>query len=307
MAGQQGASLAAFAQGGLIDDIDVEILDAAFAEWDYNGSIAQPALALGIQYATADGKTYDQYYSAGDLQYFVPSEDGSMAVPVGDKAMLNDNTNTAKFLLSLMECGFPEDKLASGNVKCLIGTKGHVNRVAQPKRTGLIRGGKNAEKDSTVLLFSSISEFPGVAAPAKKGIGKAAPATSRPTQAGGAKPGLKSASTAANAPTATRGPKAGAPVKANGAAGKAQAGVVGDDLSGVAVELLVGILAEGPVEKKKLSTLAFRAAGDMVQAGTLDAKDKTKVVQLVFQDAFLHGQVEAGMIEYDGATVGLPA
>ena len=297
MAGQQGASLAAFAQGGLIDDIDVEILDAAFAEWDYNGK--QPAvLALGIQYADTDGKTYDQYYSAGDLQYFVPSEDGTMAVPVGDKAMLNDNTNTAKFLMSLMECGFPEDKLASGNVKVLVGTKGHVNRVAQPKRQGLIRGG-NQDKESTILLFSSITEFPG-AGPVKKGIGKAAPATSRPTKA--AAPTAAAGRAVPSKPGLSR---TASPSKANGAAGKAQP--VGDDLSGIAVELLVGILAEGPVEKNKLSTLAFRAAGDMVQAGTLDAKDKTKVVQLLFQDAFLHGQVEAGMIEYDGATVGLPS
>lgn len=304
MAGQQtGVSLAQFSQGGLIDDIDITIVDAAFAEWDYNGSIASPVLALAVQFEDGDGKTYDQYYSAGDLQYFVPSDDGTMAVPVGDKQLLNDNTNAAKFFASLLECGFPEDKLGGGNVKCMVGTKGHVNRVAQPKRQGLIRGGKNAEKEATVLLMSTITELPGEGP--KKVAGKVA--TGRPTQVG--KPGLKPANTAAARPAQPSGlaklktasPSKGKP---NGQAGASTP--VGDDLSGPASEILFAILAEGPVEKKKLATLVFRAAGEKVQAGELDAKDKTKVSQLVFQDAFLHKLAEQGVIEYDGATLGLP-
>jgi hypothetical protein len=77
----------------------------------------------------------------------------------------------------------------------------------------------------------------------------------------------------------------------------------------VALDILTGILvaAEGnSVAKKELSKLAFQAAGEKVTAGELDAKSKTKVVQLIFQDANLHAWAEQGAIVYDGAQVGLP-
>src|SRR5258708_928208 len=153
---KQGASLAQFATRTLIDDIDVEIADAAFVSWDYNGNIDHEVLALGIQYTDDNGKQYDQYYSAGELTFFVPSDDGGMAVPVADKQMLSDSTNAAKFLLSLLECGFPEEILAAGNVKALVGMKLHVKQQAQPVRQGLIRGGKNADRPPHVLLCSAI-------------------------------------------------------------------------------------------------------------------------------------------------------
>lgn len=294
------------AQGGIIDDIDVLIADAAFVQWDYNGNIDHEVLALGIQFQDDNGKTYDQYYSAGELTYFVPSDDGAGVVPVADKQLLNDNTNAMKFLMSLLEVGFPEETLATGNVKELVGTKIHVKQQAQPVRQGLIRGGKNADRTPTVLLASALISLPGqeTATPAKKPAGGRVPGTTA------AKPGLGKAGAATVAkPSAGTASSASAKVKPNGSAGKPTPAPAADtSLDDVALEILTGILVanDGAVSKKDLSKLAFQAAGEKVTAGELDAKSKTKVVQLIFQDAKLHAWANDGAIVYDGAQVSLP-
>lgn len=307
---QQGISLAQAAQGGIIDDIDVEIIDAAFCQYDYQGNLDHEILALAIQYQDEAGKTYDQYYSAGELIYFVPSDDGSMAVPVADKQMLADSSNAWKFLASLIEVGFPVEMLESGNVKKFVGMKVHVKQHAQPKRQGLIRGGKNADREPTVLLVTSILSMPGET-PAKKPAGKPAaqtaarpglgakagqPVGARPAPAAPAKPGL-------GAKTAAKGP-----VKPNGQAGPSTPAGASEDDKLIATDMLNGILIEagGSITKKDLSKLAFQAAGALVEAGAIEAKAKMKYVQLVFQDAFLHELAQSQLIVFDGANVSLP-
>lgn len=312
---QQGISLAQSSQGGIIDDIDVNIIDAAFCEYDYQGAIDHNILALGIQLKDESGKTYDQYYSAGELTYFVPSDDGGMAVPVADKQLLTDTCNAWKFLASLMESGLPDTVLAAGNVKALVGMRVHVKQQAQPKRSGLIRGGKNADREPTVLLVSAILSMPGQdAQPVKKSSGIAGagkPVQGRPTQAAPAtKPGLGRATTpvtTAPAPAHASAKSATSPSKPNGAVG-ASTVATNDDDKAVAADILNGILTEsgGSVTKKDLAKLAFQKAGEKVNAGELDIKAKTRIVQLIFQDAFLHELATGGGIAFDGATVSFP-
>lgn len=300
------------AQGGLIDDLDCLIADAAFVQWDYNGNIDHEVLALGIQFQDDNGKTYDQYYSAGELTYFVPTDDGAGIVPVADKQLLNDNTNAMKFLMSLLECGFPDDKLASGNVKEMVGTKVHVKQQAQPKRQGLIRGGKNPDREPTVLLVSAILSLPGeqAQAPVKGKTGVAGkPVTGRPAnQTGGvAKGGLGKGAPAGKPATTTTAVSARpAGGKANGAAGPATPAA--DDVDkGLVAEMVQAIVLEtGGVAKKDLSKLLFQKATQMVQDGLLESKNKTKLVQLAFQDATLHELAQNGVIVYDGAQLSLP-
>lgn len=316
---QQGIALNQASQGGIIDDIDAAILDAAFCEYDYQGTIDHNILALGIQFQDDSGKTYDQYYSAGELTYFVPSDDGGMAVPVADKNMLTDTCNAWKFLASLIECGGEPmmELLGRGNVKELVGMKVHVKQQAQPKRQGLIRGGKNPDREPNVLLVSAILSWPGApvqaGAGAKKtgvgtGVGTAGagkPVTGRsvnkPGLASKPGPGLGAKNAAAPAP-------APATSKPNGQAGPSTP-AAGDEDKGIAAEILTAILLEagGSVTKKDLARLAFRKAGEAVHGGQLDAKAKTKIVQLIFQDAFLHELAASAVIAFDGATVSLPA
>src|ERR1039458_2913544 len=156
--------------GGLIDDVDVEISRARFVEYDFEGKIEGGAasLCLLLQLKDADGTEHAQYYSAGNLTYFVPSEDpknqdlnGITIVKVGDKDNLNGGTNCAIMLNSLVQAGFPEDKLDAGDVRVLEGLNGHVNRVPQPKRTGLAK--REGQRDPMVLIFTKIISLPGEA------------------------------------------------------------------------------------------------------------------------------------------------
>jgi hypothetical protein len=317
----QGIALNQASQGGLPEG-DMEILDAAFCAYDYQGAVDHEILALGIQYQDGAGKTYDQYYSAGELTFFVPSDDGSMAVPVADKTMLSDSCNAWKFLASLLECGGEQmtELLGRGNVKELVGMKVHIQPFAQPKRQGLIRGGDQDAKEKSVILVTAILAWPGQAAPAQpKGLaGKGKPVQGRPaTTAAASAPAKQPAAPPAVTNKSGLGGKgaqarAAAPASAAGKTnGQAGASTVasGDDDKTTAGEMLIAILLEagGGLAKKDLAKFAFQKAGEMVTAGNLDAKSKTKIVQLVFQDSFLHELAGNGMIAFDGAQLSLPS
>lgn len=180
--------------GGLIDDVDVEIVRARFVSYDYDGKADKSALCLFALLKDAEGTEHAQYYSAGDLAYFVPSEDpknedlnGISVVQVGEKTSLNGGTNAALFLNSLVQAGFPEDKLDSGDIRELEGLVAHVNRVPQPKRSGLpARQGANADRQPMVLLVTSIKTLPGEQAAKGKSKGETAKASGGSAKPSGA-------------------------------------------------------------------------------------------------------------------------
>lgn len=173
-------------QGGLVDDIDVEISDAATCEWDYNGQ--QPAgPALAIEFTDKNGAQYQQYYSAGKPEDWTPTDDGCGFAAVSGKTGFNNSTNLMKFFASLVEAGFPKELLAAGNVKALVGTSCHVNQVVQ-ERKGLVRTGKNADRPSTVLLVSKIHSLPGADTKGTAGAGKVAGKVGGATKTAGGKP-----------------------------------------------------------------------------------------------------------------------
>lgn len=172
MVENQSASLRpdTWTAGGLLDDVDVVLDSLEFCEWDYQGTIPQPVFALAVTMKPEDGgDDYTQYYSAGDLKNWVPSKDRKKAIQVGSTSGLNANCNAALFLTSLYNSGFPEEK-ASDSVDVFEGCRVHVNRVAQPKRAGLVR--QQGTREATILLVTSLLSLPGEKA-RKKGSGKA--------------------------------------------------------------------------------------------------------------------------------------
>lgn len=286
-----------FVEGGLIDDVDVEFKEVQWCAYDYQGSVAQPVLALGIKMSTPDPdkpgamKEFDQYYSAGDLEKFQPTQDGFGLEAVGDKAALNNNTNVAKFFASLLTASNNElgPVLDSGSLQGLVGLKCHVARVAQPKRSGIVRTGKNADREASILLVNRIIAYPGQAGqlggaatkPAAK-VGMAKPAAAAPAKIGGAKP-------TAAAPAATTAVQGAA--GSNGSA----------DLDSLALEVLMELLATagGSMAKKDLPAAAFKS-----EALKANPTMKTKVVPRIIAEDFLASAAASG-IAYDGATVTL--
>jgi hypothetical protein len=212
------------ATSGFLDDVDVEITDAQTCEFDYNGQqAAQPALCLEL--TDVNGGQHPQYWTCGQAADWAPTEDGASFTPLSGKTGFNDNSNIMILFKSILEAGGDAviPILDSGDCKRLIGMKAHV-MLKKVQRQGLIRTGKNAEKEPTVLVVSKIHSLPG--ADTKKPLGKATATTAKP--AGG---------------------------KANGAAAEAP-----NDIDSALIAALMEALAENdPLPKKSLLQLASGA------------------------------------------------
>lgn len=258
----------AMVTGGLVDDIDVTLSSVRFVLYDYDGKVAEAVLALHVKMTDDDGTEYDQYYSAGDSKFFVPSKDGSMAMPVGSRTALSSSSNAAQFLISLVNAGFPQEQMEA-DVTIFETMKVHVNRVAQPKRSGIIKNAGDNEREKTVLIVTRIIAMPGEE-PVKKGGAKAGTTTKA---AGSTKPAAgKAAATKAAAPAASD-----------------------DDLSAALTEVVTTALAEagGTVTKKDITGIVFRAMKDH--------PGRNQAVKLVHTDDFL----SSGPWTYDGSELSL--
>lgn len=143
--------------GGLADDFDGIVREARYAPFDYMGNIEEPVLAVRLKIERLDmDKSADdderfimQYWSAGSLEHFRPSMDGKeatsgagmeiepgvYALRVGQRTALNNNTNAAQLMRSLLDAQFPREKFKP-DVRFMDGIKGHWNRLPPDKKGG---------------------------------------------------------------------------------------------------------------------------------------------------------------------------
>lgn len=150
---------------GLLNDIDVQVMTAEWALWDYNGKQEEsPALHLGVIPLDADddAETTDIWLSAGSINRMVPSDDGDFLDRAeGSTAKgLNTNCNAYLFLESLEAAGFPTKRLDTEGVGLLVGLRFHLLRVPQPKRPGLqIADAEDGGGRARVAMYVSVSEI----------------------------------------------------------------------------------------------------------------------------------------------------
>lgn len=257
----------AMVTGGLVDDIDVTLDSVRFVLYDYDGKVQDGVLALHVKMKDDDGTEYDQYYSAGDPKFFVPSKDGKMAMPVGSRTALSSSSNAAQFLISLVNAGFPQEQMEA-DVSIFESMKVHVNRVAQPKRSGIIKNASDNDREKTVLIVTRIIAMPG----------------EEPVKKGGAK---TTAGTKAAAPATTKAGTKAAP--------KAAAPADDDDVAATLTEVVTTALAEagGTVTKKDITGIVFRALKDHPA--------RNQAVKLVHTDEFL----ASGPWTFDGSELSL--
>src|SRR2546423_6315596 len=160
-----------FTSGGLLDDVDVTFESCRFVEWDYNGTIDHPVLALLVvmKYndpATGQEASAAQYYSAGETSRFYPSGDddpsgaGAHAVAVSGSKGIAGGTNSAILIKSVIDAGFPVDQFGDGDVSKMEGLVGHINRIAQPKRGGRITGQTQSGYEATDAVITKIPKMP---------------------------------------------------------------------------------------------------------------------------------------------------
>ena len=156
--------------GGLIDDIDVILKENVFDMFDYNGTVQPgvPSLKITMDH---EGDDVVQYYSMGSANDWLPSEDGKQLIAVGKAQNIRLSSNGGIFLKSLIDAGFPADKL-SDDISILDGLQAHVIRVPAPKRPGLEK--KEKKYEDTILIVSEIKALPWEKKTPKGAPGKAA-------------------------------------------------------------------------------------------------------------------------------------
>lgn len=190
--------------GGLKSDFRGRVIEAVYAPWDYNGNIDSPVLAAKLTIEDLDAeenakdKIIEQHWSAGDLAAFVPSQDGSTptdgdgmamepgpyALRVGKRTGLNNNTNFAHLMTSILDAGEASKKFTAANLTagldCLEGLVAHWDRVPQKKRSGLMEEGRGGAND--ILVVTEVFSYrdgkkaaAGKVAPAAKVKAKAKP------------------------------------------------------------------------------------------------------------------------------------
>jgi hypothetical protein len=122
--------------GGAIPSGQLLVKTARFKVFDYNGR-ANPTFSLQLVLVADDNQEYTQYYSAGDPNAFQASEDGRYAVPTGANTAFRSTSNVAMFFGEAVNCGFPANKLAEGDIGVLDGWYAEFKEKAQPERAGL--------------------------------------------------------------------------------------------------------------------------------------------------------------------------
>lgn len=292
-AGAAGPSRVSFnpdtATTGMLDDVDLEITDAATVMFDYNGQQdAQPALCLEL--TDINGGRHEQYWTCGKAIDWAPTDDQGGFVPLTGKSGFNDSTNIMHLFKSLHEQGGEAilDILNAGDCKQFIGMKAHFIIKTLPKRTGLIRTGKNAEKDPQVLVVSKIHSLPGT-------TGTGTGATTAPAKAAG------KAGTGGGPSPATSKAAGG---KANGAvASTSAAAAAAGDNEAVDTELVPAVLASlsenGELQKKDL----IKIANDTFNTPELKAL-RNKAIGRANQPSFMAKLGDNG-VTVDGAKLTL--
>jgi hypothetical protein len=147
-------------EGGLLDDVTATVASADFVMWDYGGKAADsPAMKFGL--GLESGDEAEQYWSVGNAKDWRPSPDGKRLIGIGSAKGINVKSNMGLFLTSIVNAGFPEDKLED-DISVFVGMEAHFIRVAAPKRPGLERAPREdgREFEQTVLVVDEIIKMP---------------------------------------------------------------------------------------------------------------------------------------------------
>ena len=258
-----------YTSGGLVDDVDVTLKELRFMLWDYDGKADADVPALRVTMETEDGEESMQYFSAGRADHFMPTEDGLGLDQVGARTSINESTNFATFMRSLIEVGCDESKFDE-DISALEGMNVHVRRIPQKERGGF----PNTRPDGQPRMVLTVTKINSV--PWDEDDAAARPAAAK----------------------ARAKPPAAAKAKAKPAGAKAApaAAVDDDDLMSDVTTILN---AGGTMTKTQVMQAVLR---DGIK-NKLPAADRKARTERAHQEEFLNAGVEAGLWTIDGNDV----
>jgi len=174
-----------FVTGGLLDDVTVTWTTCKFSMYDYGGK-GTPAPGLIINMSPEGDDAVEQFWSAGKADDWAPSEDGNSLTPVGSATGIRTSTNLYLLIKSLMEAGFPVERLNEGLASTFNGMVAHMVRVPAPKREGLKkepkRGKDGSEYENKILVVEKIVKLPWEADAAGTGASAESSVTAAPAE-----------------------------------------------------------------------------------------------------------------------------
>jgi uncharacterized protein YdbL (DUF1318 family) len=161
-----------FVVGGLLSDVDVEVLEAQYtldAPEHYKADKAPLFVRFKMKDLTTGGQA-EQYWSSGSAADFIPSQDGNFVLANPDNpavTALRKSSNWYAMLNSLRtNGGMPKGYLnGPSGLAALKGLKFHAIQAPAPERAGLER--KESKYAPTILICSKV--LPGAAPWDKKG------------------------------------------------------------------------------------------------------------------------------------------
>jgi hypothetical protein len=154
------------ATGGFLDATNATITNARFVD-SYPGGKASLLLEVTYQPEGENAKARTELYRGGSIEQARPTANGGYYTP--EAFRMRKDTGAMKFIVSLVEGGFDENKLGD-DIRVIIGTKVFLRRKAIPKFTTQ-DGTVVADKD--ILLVEKVLAMPSE----KKVAAKAAVAT----------------------------------------------------------------------------------------------------------------------------------
>jgi len=162
----------------MLDNVVVNWKNVTVELFDYAGKSAS-VCALKVDFEYED-EISTQYFKIGSPENWQPSDDGKSAIKVGTEEAPNKNTNFGILLTSLLNVGFPEDRLGD-DVTELENLQTRMVRKPDTRPTARKRKSKDGTKeyDPTVLEVGELLKLPEDNKPAKsapagkpKGAGK---------------------------------------------------------------------------------------------------------------------------------------
>ena len=122
-----------FVQGGLLQDVDVEVKAAVYEVYDYGGKVRMNndppiALKLTLQVPGTEDQ-HEEYITGGSSADFVPdpNTNGDTLEPNGTATALRKGCNLELFSTSLVAAGFNKPKLVEGKASNLVGQIGRAH------------------------------------------------------------------------------------------------------------------------------------------------------------------------------------
>ena len=145
--------------GALPSDRVLLVQSAHFDVWDYQGK-GNPAVGAWLKLMDpSTGETFEQFYSAGDPQRFIPTQDKMGLLPIGDAKGLSKSSNFYQLMSAAVNSGFPADRIGT-NIGSMAGMVAFWQAIPQPERKGLKREEGQKGRVAMILVPTQIYKLP---------------------------------------------------------------------------------------------------------------------------------------------------